>query len=223
MRVENTVQKFYRNVFNKKSNADHVNHAFSPVSTPDEPCKLSVKKTDKPLDVQAESYRVATENIGVRPRINVFTSDFEKLFGVGVNGEKEFNMESLGENKLTDDQIKDLQERYNVENLSAQEKYNLMAELTQLGVISGTDAVNSTLSMVAMPVVNGVPMMVKEGNGVLNSGTDFMSNLKNIAAHEMESYDYMKEMFDKVFDDVKNMSESHQRLYSVLEQLKREN
>lgn len=222
MRVGNTVQNFYQNVFNRRSNPFSGTQAFKPITSAEEPCKLVAEKVDTPLDIQAEGLKAATESIGARSRMSVFTSELENIFGVGLDGEKEINMDSLGENKLTDDQIKDLQDRYDVENLSSQEKYNLMSELSQLGVISGTDAVNSALSMVAMPVVNGVPMMVRKGNGILNNSKNFMSNLQNTALQEMESYEYMKEHFKKSFDDLKNISDSHKRLLEVLTQLKQE-
>lgn len=222
MRIDNTVQNFYRNVLNKKTNEVSGKQPFDYAFTPSKPSGLAAKKVEMPLDIQAEGFKAAAESLGARSKINNFTNDFEKLFGVGINGENKFNMNSLGENKLTDDQIKDFQSRYDVTNLSPQDKYNLMTELTQLGVISGKDAVNSTLSVMAMPTVNGVPMMVTQGNGILNDSTNFLSNLQNVSAQEMKSYSYMEESFGKIFDDVKNISESHNRLLDVLEQLKQE-
>lgn len=221
MRIDNSVQNFYRNVLNKKRGGVPTNQGFESAISSASPCTLTVEKVDKPVDIEAEGAKAATESMGTRARMNTFTDEWQKLFGTNIDDKKKLNMDALGDSKLTDEQIKDLQKRYDVENLTPQDKYNLMTELTDLGAISGTDAINSTLSMVAMPIVNGVPMMTKEGNGILSSSMDFLSNLQNTATQEMEAYDYMNDTFEKTFDDVKNIAESHQRLLDVLVQLKR--
>lgn len=63
--------------------------------------------------------------------------DMIKLLGVKLKNQ--INWDSDGSGKLTDEQIRDLQERYDVTNLSRQEYYNLLTELVNLNVISGDD------------------------------------------------------------------------------------
>jgi hypothetical protein len=58
---------------------------------------------------------------------------------MGVELKNKINWNSDGSCKLTDEQIKDLKERYDVENLSEGEYYNLLVELVNLNVISGDD------------------------------------------------------------------------------------
>lgn len=52
---------------------------------------------------------------------------------------KAINWESRGDHKLTSEEITQLKEKYNVANLSPQEYYDLMSELTHMEVLSGND------------------------------------------------------------------------------------
>lgn len=49
------------------------------------------------------------------------------------------NWESLGDHKLTAEEIEQLKGKYDVKNLTAQEYYDLMSELTHMEVLSGND------------------------------------------------------------------------------------
>lgn len=58
---------------------------------------------------------------------------------MGVKRKSGINWESDGSDKLTDEQVRDLSGRYDVEDLSREEYYSLLTELVNLNVISGDD------------------------------------------------------------------------------------
>ena len=62
------------------------------------------------------------------------------LFGRSkIDTSKSINWDSVGENKLTQEQIDRLKEEYDVENLTPQQQYDLLADLSNMGVLSGED------------------------------------------------------------------------------------
>ena len=56
-----------------------------------------------------------------------------------IDTTKTINWESSGDHKLTAEEIAQLKEKYDVTNLSAQEYYDLMSDLTHMNVLSGND------------------------------------------------------------------------------------
>lgn len=70
-------------------------------------------------------------------------SDYYFLGGANISREKTINWQATGTDVLTKQQIAELQEKYDVENLSDQDYYDLMSDLTHLNVISGGDVARS--------------------------------------------------------------------------------
>lgn len=66
-------------------------------------------------------------------------SDYSFLGSANISREQTINWQATGTDVLTQQQIADLQEKYDIENLSIQDFYNLMSDLTHLNVISGGD------------------------------------------------------------------------------------
>ena len=64
---------------------------------------------------------------------------------MNVSTEKTINWMATGTDVLTKEQVADLQERYDIENLSNQEYYDLISDLTHLNVISGGDVARTFL------------------------------------------------------------------------------
>lgn len=61
---------------------------------------------------------------------------------------KTINWQSRGDHELTAEEIAQLKEKYDVNNLSAQEYYDLMSDLTHMGVLSGGDVMGVHLATV---------------------------------------------------------------------------
>lgn len=63
--------------------------------------------------------------------------------GTEIDTSNTINWEATGEKKLTQEQIARLKEKYDVTNLSPQDYYDLMSELTHMDVLSAEDCVGS--------------------------------------------------------------------------------
>lgn len=59
-----------------------------------------------------------------------------------ISTEKTINWNATGTDVLTQAQIKDLQERYDIENMSKQDFYDLLSDLTNLNAVSAQDCVH---------------------------------------------------------------------------------
>ena len=66
-------------------------------------------------------------------------SDYYFLCEKHISREKTINWQATGTDVLTKQQMDELQEKYDIENLSDQDYYDLMSDLTHLNVISGGD------------------------------------------------------------------------------------
>lgn len=91
------------------------------------------------------AFRQQNQNAGntISQYQNTLTKNQENVLKIldmlGVNLTNGINWNSDGACELTDVQARDLRERYDVEDLSAEEYYTLLAELVNLNVISGDD------------------------------------------------------------------------------------
>lgn len=65
--------------------------------------------------------------------------------GETIDTTKTVNWASLGEKKLTEEQITYLKKKYDVTNLSSQEYYDLLSELTHMDVLSAEDCIGANI------------------------------------------------------------------------------
>lgn len=72
--------------------------------------------------------------------------------GAQIDTSKGINWEATGEKKLTEEQINSLKKKYDVTNLSSQEYYDLMSELTNMDVLSAEDCVGVNTLYINMEV-----------------------------------------------------------------------
>lgn len=89
-----------------------------------------------------ELYQSATGRMTDNASQKKWTDEmFAYMVGNGseIDTTKEINWDSKGDKQLTEDQIAQLKKKYDVKNLSPQDYYNLMSDLTQLNVLSGED------------------------------------------------------------------------------------
>lgn len=185
---------------------------------------MPIQKVETPIDIKSESEKAMLDGLGASFRMNAFSDDeLCKIFGTAVETNGKINLDATGGTELTEEQITYFRNKYNVENLSAQEKFDLMRELSDLKVISGKDALGSAVSMVAMPEnENGVPMLVTQGTGLIGGKSgNSIATLQSIIDHELYSYSYMLETYEKDVSEVKDSAESHQRVLDVLQLLMR--
>jgi len=74
-----------------------------------------------------------------RTLADFIAKDFTGDWSYPIDTTKTINWESSGKHKLTSDEIAQLKEKYDVNNLSPQEYYDLMSDLSHMEVLSGND------------------------------------------------------------------------------------
>lgn len=104
---------------------------------------------------------------------------------LGIKLDEKINWNADGTSELTEDQIHYLQEKYDVENMSKTEFYNLMAELSGMNVISYEDVENQFLCQ-GDPAANVIIAANGHFSQWLNSGNNYLSRFQN----EEMMYDY---------------------------------
>ena len=102
---------------------------------------------------------------------------------LGVKLDKKINWNADGTSELADDQIQYLQEKYDVENMSKSDFYNLLAELSGMNVISHKDVENQFLRY---DPVEGIIAANEYSSQWMNSGNNYLSRFQN----EEGMYDY---------------------------------
>ncbi len=98
---------------------------------------------------------------------------------LGIKLDKKINWNADGTSELTDDQIQYLQEKYDVENMSKSDFYNLLAELSCMNVISHKDVENQFLRH-DPAVAKGMLIATDEHSSRwMNSGKNYLSRFQN--------------------------------------------
>lgn len=119
--------------------------------------------------------------------------------GAEIDTANKINWESNGEKQLTEDQIAQLKKKYNVKELSPQDYYDFMSDLTRLNVLSGEDCKGAHLTHTGISGQGfrfrpaGVPSLVgrfQTGDMTKIFETALENLLKNLAW--MESDEYLK-------------------------------
>ena len=117
--------------------------------------------------------------------------------GSEIDTTKTINWESKGDKQLTEDQIEQLKKKYDVTNLSPQDYYNLMTDLTQMNVLSGEDCKGAHLTHTGISGQGfrfrpaGVPSLVgrfQTGDMTKIFETALENLLKNLAWIESDEY-----------------------------------
>lgn len=109
---------------------------------------------------------------------------------LGIKMDEKINWSADGTSELTESQIKYLQEKYDIENLSKSDFYNLLAELSGMNVISQED-VRSQFLRPGNPAATEKGFVISAADEHfsqwLNSGNDYLSRFQN----EERMYDYL--------------------------------
>lgn len=127
-------------------------------TAPEIPAASPIPETDP-----VELYQSITgRTIAEEPEKSAWWTDktLADIIGGGrtnINTTKTINWSSQGDRKLTAEQITDLKGKYNVSNLSSQEYYDLLSDLTHLGALSGEDCIGAHLNTFQGPQVVFTP------------------------------------------------------------------
>lgn len=110
---------------------------------------------------------------------------FARKGGAEVSTSRAINWNATGSHVLTDEELEGLREKYDLENLSGQDFYDLMADLTELDAISAED-------------IHGMFLKTSPPRGVYPQASAFSSspfvsgNIFKALGNELESISNMK-------------------------------
>ena len=109
---------------------------------------------------------------------------------LGITLEEEINWNADGTSELTESQIRYLKEKYDVQNLSRSDFYNLLAELSNRNVISYEDIQNQFIRQADPAVMEKGFMLVaadRHFSQWMHSENDYLSRFQN----EVSLYDFL--------------------------------
>ena len=114
----------------------------------------------------------------------------------GIDTTRKLNEESKGDQELTVDQIAQLKEKYDVENMSTQERYDMYCDLTDMGVLSVRDIMLGSVG--TSPI--STTTVVKQGSG-MNTYNIPGSNIYALRQAELKDaqfgYDYILKLMEQ--------------------------
>lgn len=108
---------------------------------------------------------------------------------LGIEMDEKINWNADGTNELTESQMRYLQNKYDIENLSKTDFYNLLAELSSMNVISHEDVRNQFLCPGNPAAANGFVVSAADErfSQWLSEENDYLSRFQN----EELMYDYL--------------------------------
>lgn len=109
--------------------------------------------------------------------------------------ERNINWQADGKHELSAEQIDDLKSAYDIENMSGQDYYNLIADLTDMNVISGKDAARPNIGILPIGVVLDTAF---NDTGCDGSISDFSMYSGNIYNNILTRYHEYSETLDKI-------------------------
>lgn len=123
----------------------------------------------------------------------------------GMKPDDEINWDADGTDELTEEQLRYLKEKYDVENLTQNEFCNLLAELSKMNAIS-CEEIKKQLWRPGDPEACATGYIVRASDGHFsqwfNSRRDYLSQFKN------ENNSILAEIFDRIKQGVSRMEES---------------
>ena len=103
---------------------------------------------------------------------------------------KTINWESSGDHKLTSEEIAQLKEKYDVTNLSPQEYYDLMSDLTHMEVLSGSDVMGVHLKHFGSDTNLTAKGLLPKGTPSVQQG-NIINHLAVALSHLLEYWDWL--------------------------------
>lgn len=150
-----------------------------------------------------------------------------------IDTTKTINWGSKGENKLTAEQTAELSRKYNVENLTPQSYYDLMCDLTNLGVVSAEACVSVHLSTFAPGIhLSSQPLQYGPQGGEAFTGNVFerfsdsiasiMQNIDWANSDKFDLYGTLDSMVkDRYRSNLDSELQNKSKVFDILQQLKR--
>lgn len=204
----------------QRTNTRHTGFADMLRSRGDEDSKneTAVNDTSTGIDVQKAYEEAVSQTAGARASVSgddrlkdAANAFFDKSNEInGVDTTRKLNDDSNGDKVLTAEQIEQLSAKYDVKNLSPQERYDLFCDLTDMGILT-SDEVKS----IGIGKFIGVTVLRPTSEDDSSSWMEdiSLSNLyewmQAFINKEQEAYDYMISLGQK-----DNLDEHSQKAYN---------
>ena len=220
----NTILQFnnYKSSGNKKPISEHTQTNYN-ISSSNVSQNVSSTLSEKSIK---ELYAKATsESLGIRATYTPEQLTSTNYNGVWLNVDTTppLNIDSKGDQSLNADQIKELSDKYDVTNLTPQEEYNLLQELTDLGVITKEEAMNTQIAIDSMPSgQHGIT--TKEGELKNNSNIDIKNMIERLGAiihDELFLFNKVEKEYGERHEEALVLAKSQQKAVDILQQLQR--
>lgn len=108
---------------------------------------------------------------------------------IPIDTEKTINWDSQGDQELTEAQILELRAKYDLDHLTAQQYYNLLSDLTHLGVLSAHDCASLHLST-ASSGISFLPFPVGGQAGLFDG--NLLAYLSHTLKQMQANWDWMQ-------------------------------
>ena len=122
-----------------------------------------------------------------------------RLLARKVDTTRQLNTNSKGDAALTGEQIESLKEKYDFNNLTMQDQYDLYCDLTDMGVLSATDVENIGISHISLKGDGGFHTAAESP---ITSGEEAYGSLSAwmaaVVGQEQAGYDYMLELGEEL-------------------------
>ncbi len=153
------ISNFNSNTISYKKNILHNedNDTFNLADT-------SVSKAEKNFTSNAKTSQNIPDDVQLKTFINGLDTNSNELDLTNT-----INWNSSGNSKITYEQIAILKSKYDINNLSGQDYYNLLADLTNMDIISGQDLKNQILT----PGIEGITPYNQLTQTTVNSKNTF--------------------------------------------------
>lgn len=121
---------------------------------------------------------------------NFIAEDFTGNWAYPIDTTKTINWESKGDHKLTADEIAQLKDKYDVTNLSPQEYYDLMSDLTHMEVLSGNDVMGVHVKQFGSDINLTAKGLLPQGMPAVRQG-NIINYLAVALSHLLEYWDWI--------------------------------
>lgn len=141
--------------------------------------------------------------------------------GSQISTEKKINWQATSENELTQDQIDYLKSAYDLQNMDTQDYYNLIADLTNMNVISGQDTAKQHAGVLPIGVLPPSNTGMGERSGSNGDYSVFSGNIYQIILSRANGISHTLDLFNnsipqgnaKNYLEFKEYFEDQSRIY----------
>lgn len=150
--------------------------------------------------------------------------------GTEISTEKPINWGADGTSQLTAEQIDYLKSNYDITNMTEQDYYNLMSDLTNMNVLSGEEVINQQVAPIVVGAsASSTQVGVAEGeynnfqgNLLANTNSSLLNISNNLIALNNGDWYFSIQNLQQTNDNLLDQKHLYHKLSSIYSLLKRE-